>query len=32
VAAEISSRETPRISRSRFRCSPKGVEGIRRTD
>src|SRR5579864_2755414 len=30
VAAEISSRETPRISRSRRRCSPKGIEDIRR--
>src|ERR1700693_3660646 len=30
VAAEISSRDTPRISRSRFRCSPKAVEDIRR--
>src|ERR1700683_3544814 len=29
VAAAISSRETPRISRSRRRCSPKGVEDIR---
>src|ERR1700678_2121455 len=29
VAKEISSRETPRISRSRFRCSPKGVEDMR---
>src|SRR5579862_8064049 len=28
VAAEISLRETPRISRSRLRCSPKGVEDI----
>src|ERR1700683_1754861 len=30
VAAEISSSETPRISRSRRRCSPKGIEDIRR--
>jgi hypothetical protein len=29
VAAEISSSVTPRISRSRLRCSPKGFEGIR---
>ena len=29
VAAEISLSETPRISRSRLRCSPKGVEDIR---
>src|SRR6202162_1529467 len=29
VAAEISSRETPRISRSRLRCSPKGVKDVR---
>src|SRR6185437_8690200 len=28
VAAEISFSETPRISRSRLRCSPKGVEDI----
>ncbi len=30
VAEETSSRETPRISRSRFKCSPKGeVDAIR---
>jgi hypothetical protein len=29
VATEISSSETPRISRSRLSCSPKGVEDIR---
>ena len=29
VAAAISSRDTPRNSRSRFRCSPKGDDDIR---